>query len=558
MAVSAAGRSLPGASGAIMLAPKKVQEQYTSTRTTSKLTTHGLLGDDDKPDRSGQTTRPHTSDGRRRAASVSHKENEKREKERKEKEKKQREKEGKAKVKAKKGQLKKKEQTASAESSSTVNSAHGTIGTFSTSVEGKQRRHSVHQVRQVLVSDAASDTATSTFNASGSTSTTSSNTIKKHSSFESSLSPVSPDTHTNTTEPVGRALYNHSDDTLLDREPIDGDDDLPTTVTRTPHAEAFTSLDPNVIEYVRSKTGSRVPPDGYVHWSKRWFSGFARPAKSTTHTPPFPVGPSTAVLDAHYIPPWMTIADRTAQETNERLIQNLNDSFKDVGLVHTKPAKQSKQKKNSTSRDLFGEVPDDALYMLLPLWASETDEASQAESPGTKFSNVPVEERLYLLVYYNPFHEKESKSKVVLKKKSFSPESSLEPMDDKTVFLKAFRVSARLVGYNELRGSGVRLPSMGLSVTGPVREAMQYAPPSCLRTQHHDDCVVAVCMERGRGVEFVPEGLFKLGLTIPPIDLELQAATELEVASLTLSPIGRSAVEMIWLGCLAVTSFGAV
>ena len=135
-------------------------------------------------------------------------------------------------------------------------------------------------------------------------------------------------------EPIGRPLDNHSDDTLLDRDSIDADDDLPTTVTRTPHAEAFASLDPNVIEYVRSKTGSRLPADGNVHWSKRWLPGFARPTKSVTHAPAFPAGQPTVVLDANYIPPWMTIADRTAQETNERLIQNFNDSFKDVGLLN--------------------------------------------------------------------------------------------------------------------------------------------------------------------------------------------------------------------------------
>jgi hypothetical protein len=113
---SVSQRPLPGASGAIMLAPKKVQEQYTSTRTTSKLTTHGLLGDEEKPP---QSTRPST-DGRRRAGSLGYKEHdrkekERREKERREKEKKQKEKEEKAKAKAKKAQQKKKELTASAE-----------------------------------------------------------------------------------------------------------------------------------------------------------------------------------------------------------------------------------------------------------------------------------------------------------------------------------------------------------------------------------------------------------------------------------------------------------
>jgi hypothetical protein len=576
---SASERPLPGASGAIMLAPKKVQEQYTSTRTTSKLTTHGLLGDEEKP---GQHTRPSTSDGRRGTSSAGHKDHEKKEKERKEKErkekeKKQREKEEKAKAKSKKASQKKKDLTGSAESSSTVNSAHDTIASISTKVDGRERRHSVHQVRQVVVSNATStpDTAVSiatpsTSSHDASASTTSTSTIKKHSSFESSLPSGSSGTRTEVPEPtppeqaIRTPEDHHSDDnTLLGRDSIDGDDDLPMTVSRTPHAEAFTSLDPNVIEYVRSKGSGRTQADSGVHWSKRLL-GFARSSKAVTHPPAFTAVPSSAVLDANYNPPWMTIAGRTAQETNERLIQNLNDSFKDVGLVHSKPAKSSSERKNKIGRNLFGEVPEDALYMLLPLWASETDEASKAQSPEDKFDNVPVSERLYLLVYYVPFSEKDPKAKhpELLKKKSkgqFSPSNSGgDPIDDKTIVLTSFGVSARLIGYDELRGSGVRLPSTGLSVTGPVWEAVEYAPPSGIRAQHYDDSVaVAQCMGRGHGIQFVPEGLFKLGLTIPTCDTLPQVAMDLEVSSMALSPIGRSAVEMIWLGCMALTSFGA-
>jgi hypothetical protein len=484
------------------------------------------------------------------------KEREKKERERREKEKKRKEKE--AKAKAKKAQQKKKDLTGSAGSSSTVYSGHDTIGSFSTTVEGKQRRHSVHQVRQVVVSK-ASPTATSAYDPSMSESTsTSSSTIKRRSSI--GVSPPSGSL-ANGPQPALRMSDDHSDDTLLDRDSIDGDDDPLMPVTRTPHAEAFTSLDPNVIEYFRSKNGNRVPMDSNVHWTKRWL-GFARPTKSVTHTPAFPAGPSVTVLEANYNPPWMTIAGRSAQETNERLIQNLNDSFKDVGLVHSKPSKTPSKRKNKTGRHLFGEVPDDALYMLLPLWPSETDEASKASAPRVKFDNVPVNERLYLLVYYVPFYENDpnKKSREFGKKKSksqISPESSLEPMDDKTIVLSSFRVSARLVGYDELRGSGVRLPSTGLSVTGPVWDAMQFGPPQAIRAQHHDDCVIATCMGRLHGIQFIPEGLFKLGLTFPTSDMDAQVAMDLEVASTVLSPIGRAAVEMIWLGCMALTCFGA-
>jgi len=245
------------------------------------------------------------------------------------------------------------------------------------------------------------------------------------------------------------------------------------------------------------------------------------------------------------------------------LIQNLNDSFKDVGLVHTKPAKTSGKRNNKIGRHLFGEVPDDALYMLLPLWASETDEASQAESPRVKFGNTPVNERLYLLVYYVPFDKKNDNNKPrerVRKSKSQSPltgSGSFE-LPPKTIFLSAFKVSARLIGYDELRGSGVRLPNTGLSVTGPVREAVQFAPRLTIHDEHHDDSVVASCMGREQGIQFFPEGLFKLGLSLPVSEVENPAAHNLELAHMMLSPIGRAAVEMIWLGCMALTSFGPI
>jgi hypothetical protein len=347
----------------------------------------------------------------------------------------------------------------------------------------------------------------------------------------------------------------------MDRYAEDTDDERPLPVTRTPHAEAFATLDPNVIEYVRSKNGNRVVVDGHsVHWSKRWIPGFGRPTKSS-NAPACPAGTSSAALEATYHPPWMTIAGRKVQENNERLIQNLNDSFKDVGLLHStfKPSKGTTKtsRRHKTGLNLFEEVPDDALYMLLPLWAGETDKASMPPSPAPSFDVVAVDQRQYLLVYYVPFEEcHKEKSQELTKKKAksslTSPESSMDSMDSKTVMLSAFRVSARLVGYDELRGSGVRLPSNGLTVTGPLWEA-QYSPPTGLSTEHHDDVVVAACYGREKGIEFLPDGLVKLGLCVLSSEL---APGELEPQVL-LSVIGRAAVEMIWLGCMALTSFGA-
>jgi hypothetical protein len=550
---SSGQRSLTVTSAGIMLAPKKVQEQYTSTRTTSKLTTHGLLGDDDD--------RPSSSSAQR-SPSVVRREKEKkaREKERKERDKKQREE--KAKAKAKKAPQKRADCTASAESSSTAVSAQiSTTGSSNTRVdatEGKQRRHSAHHARQMSARLSSSEVSTS----SNGPSTAVANTVKRCSSFEiyraDSMSHSGPNSPTS--GPVDRILdYNNSP---MDRDVEDAEDDqsLPV-VTRTPHAEAFATLDPNVIEYVRAKNGNRMVVDGHsVHWSKRWIPGFGRPTKSS-NAPVSPAGTSSAALEATYHPPWMTITDRKVQENNERLIQNLNDSFKDVGLLHStskssKGTTKSRSRKDKTGVNLFAEVPDDALYMLLPLWAGETDKASMPSSAAPAFDVIPLDRRQYLLVYYVPFEESQKeKSQEPPKKKTksplTSPESSAGSMDSRTVMLSAFRVSARLVRYDELRGCGVRLPSNGLTVTGPAWEA-QYSAPSGLSTEHHDDVVVAACYRRDKGIEFLPHGLVKLGLCAPCAEL---APGELE-PQVALNSIGRAAVEMIWLGCMALTSFG--
>lgn len=559
-----------------MLAPKKVQEQYTSTRTTSKLATHGLLGEDNRSDRSGGTAKPNAVAQQKAAAARKEQDKKEKDKKKEKEDRKQREKEEKvAKAKAKKAQQQKSVDPESADSSST---AHSSV-TSSTKVEGKQRRHSAYQVRQVIVShtqfdeprpayDPPASPATST-TVSIATTSTASGSLKKHASFESSLGSTdgSVSTVRADLEPLEH-VPGYSDDTLVDRDGMDADADEEqrVAVTRTPHAEAFAALDPNVIEYVRSK-GVRGIGDGHnIHWSKRWLPGFGRPTKSITNTPAFPIGPSNAVIESTYSPPWMTIAGRSAQESNERLIQNLNDSFKDVGLVHSKPSKPTKKKKKSTL-DLFGEVPEDALYMLLPLWAAETDEQSAASS-RIPLQDIPVDKRLYLLVYYDAFDDSaaQDKPQAATKKKTksrISPPSTLEPMDPKTIILTEFKVSARVVGYAELRGCGVRLPSTGLSVTGPAKEAMQFMPPTPSPDQHRSDfSIISHCHGRERGVVFEPSGLDKLGLCFPPPPSEGPTTTETEPADLDievhLTPIGRAAVEMVWLGCLAMTSFGAI
>ncbi|KAI0044483.1 hypothetical protein FA95DRAFT_1467929, partial [Auriscalpium vulgare] len=134
------------------------------------------------------------------------------------------------------------------------------------------------------------------------------------------------------------------------------------------------------------------------------------------------------------------------------------------------------------------------------------------------------------------------------------------------IVLEAFRVIARLVAHSDLRGSSVRLPSRGLAVTGLMAIAVRSVPPAALRDVHQDDFVIGVCLDReaGAGVEFIPEGLEKLGLCAPRADgagvpahpaMQVREAADEEVEPQPLTAIGRAAVEMAWLGCMAVTTF---
>ncbi|KAF9227198.1 hypothetical protein BS17DRAFT_673493, partial [Gyrodon lividus] len=130
----------------------------------------------------------------------------------------------------------------------------------------------------------------------------------------------------------------------------------------------------------------------------------------------------------------------------------------------------------------------------------------------------------------------------------------------KSVFLPAFRVIARIITYDELQSTGVRVPNDGLAITtGPAREALNdtVSPPSQMQMK---DTVICVCHDRDRGFVFLQDGLYKLGLCMtealpmhhsPPMSEDDEMECEL-----LLTTIGRAAVEMVWLGCLAITSFG--
>ncbi|KAG1812129.1 uncharacterized protein BJ212DRAFT_1483310 [Suillus subaureus] len=575
-------------SGGIMLAPKKVQEQYTSTRTTSKLSTHGLLEDGSRKaigngngDKSRRGTLPEKEKRREKEKEVAKK--------------------AKAKAKEKKKELKK-----NSDRDRASNTTEGTESSTATSSAGSIN------ASQVTPPPARAGASKITFAPS----------IRSHVTTQSTSGPSSPETSSTFDHSSTKPLQSDSSTSVATshvrshRDSIDSDEHFPT---RTPHAEAFGTLDPNDIEHLRR---AQKPTDGSSSFANRILRRLRGRADNITQ-------PVT------YSPPWIVTAGRDQNEEHVRVLTDLNNSFRDVGLLHTQPSHRAGKsagagaggtKRRAVTHDIFDYVPEDSLYMLLPLWAGETDssggsgvgsgsimagcsnssEASTSTtattaSTATSATLVTIpEDRQFLLVWYVPFEDKEKKpsdstsnsnpnsvSSSANKKKLKQTQSTTDPSaesNQKNVYLRNFRVNARLVGYDELRGTGIRVPSDGLAVAAPTLDVggpggernqeesesqlglrqPQLGPQSGTGAALGLETVICMCSSREKGFHFQSEGLSKLGLclqeevTLPAANNPRAVYLEIETLEIKhlLTPVGRAAVEMVWLGCLAITSFG--
>jgi hypothetical protein len=323
------------------------------------------------------------------------------------------------------------------------------------------------------------------------------------------------------------------------------DEHLPS---RTPHSETYSSLAPNAIdqyfqEAQSSHQGSRLL--GRVLSS--------RPA----HGQP----------TANFNPPWMTLNPRMHQEQQKNTIHNLQRSFIDVGLVATKDSAKDSGRRQSLQHDrrsspatteVFDAIDAESLFMVLPLWPGETDQHSRNKDM-TPAPDVPVPERLYLLVVYkvNPHRSgkvnapQPSKSKKkVTSSKSSTGSDSREDERHVHILLSAFTINARVVTHADLSGSFIRVPEKGISVCGPMKDAIRSAPKRNATVLGFQ--MVANCASREKGIEFDMSGMDALGLCG-----STDAASNGE--SLTLpTPIGRAVMEMAWIGGMALTSFGNI
>ncbi|KAG6831749.1 hypothetical protein H0H92_007901 [Tricholoma furcatifolium] len=492
-------------SSMILLAPRHVQEAYTSTNTTRKLESHGLLNDTVSGSQEAKDRDKRRQREREKQKQVN---KEKNEKERSTKE----------------GKGKGKEIQQGKDDSYIINAPSSSRS----SPPPPASAPSMH----IYSPNLSSSSSSSSIN-------------RERSVPERSIS---------------RNSSSHSRRRRRVRDPLDADeddDDDDAPPTRTPHSEAFGTMDASLIEQLRQERFYTGDSDKGGLWNRL----VGRSHHSVTASP--------AQLHAPFVPPWLALQPRNKQESQQVVIDTLNDSFKDVGLLpsnyptsrHPVPTSQ-RQKKIASSHnnnDPFRQIPDDSLYMLLPLWPGDSDIRSEMLSTSFHRPVIDNHKRQYLLIYYKPSEEKPEKD--VKKRSRASPtssyDSSVKREERVSVLLTSFHITARLVPYQKLQGTGVRVPDEGLSITGPLEAAFAQMPPLVDVDESYYEYILGICHSRDSGIEFYPDGLVRMGLCEQShVPLPVSEEDTFPEPELKLTPIGRAVLEMVWSGALALTSFG--
>ncbi|KAF8575096.1 hypothetical protein K439DRAFT_1398589 [Ramaria rubella] len=281
---------------------------------------------------------------------------------------------------------------------------------------------------------------------------------------------------------------------------------------------------------------------------------------------PIPDGKPAAVV------PWMTTANRSEKEQHKRAIRNLNDSFESVGLIpppdKKKDHKPRAEKSHKGSKSVLDDVPDDSMCMLLPLWLDRVGVSAQSRPHELSRSSsrsyisskqsfiyhsgtaVPLDERRFLLVYYADLPELASDDEGGNNKKRRRPQTAGEPSQHPALARAparsgSFYAVGRLLTYNDLRNTGVRLPDKGLYTNSILSDnaIASPLPPNAWDSDGFE--VIAICLGKEDGVALVHDGLVKLGLV----------ATQANEEDVRLSEVGRTIIEMVWCGCISLISF---
>jgi len=335
---------------------------------------------------------------------------------------------------------------------------------------------------------------------------------------------------------------------------------------------------------------NRVRQSRFGSALKRAFSGTTVPQHSPTATDKVPTGDDFGGV---FDPPWLTLPSRSLQEKNARTLHQLNKSFEDVGLlphrrragqmgrahegmnVSSRPSPVSRNRTVHTTLhgEAFEVVPEDSPVMLLPMWANEDanmdEDAKKKKGDALGTTSIPIHERRYLLIYYVPFSHGDGTSPTSRDVRNGKKRARPSTGNNNSVdlhrtssdvgkhhgeYLTAFRVVAKVLSYDDVRTSGLRLPNEGIEISpilpsSPLPESTFNVPP--VLSNFGDTMVIAICPSPESTIEFVPEGLDKLGLCYRPGDLPISSIAE-PTESERLSPVGKAIVEMAWVGCLSV------
>ncbi|KAK2464195.1 hypothetical protein APHAL10511_003652 [Amanita phalloides] len=517
--------------GMILLAPRRVQVAFTNTTSTRKLESHGLLDED----RSGRVMREYD---------LRHERERDRERKEREKAKKKEKEKQKAKEKEKQKQSKMQDHRALAANMTKTRSDDAV------NLTGASRFINVSSgsdSRRTLSLTTSTTTVAPSISPSMELNTQHSDFVESDTSSRS-LTPMTTNLQVSN-RPRRRRRRIH-DPLEMDEEEDEYENDdngRHSPPTRTPHSETYGTVDASLIEQLNLERAQHEMETGSVF--KRFFRG-----RSNRSVP----GSATGQLEANYDPPWIVLPSRSRQEQQQRVVENLNSSFMDVGLLpsnHRMKKYFDHRTRDDHSNGILSEVPEESLYMLLPLWPGDTDPISIQAHLHLVKRIPPADNRRYILIYYRSM-----KSRKKDHKKKHSSSIADDVRTDRCILLTSFHISARFVEHNELIGTGIRVPDEGLTVSGPLDYAWESLPSTEAREECTSDWIIGVCHSRESGVEFLPEGLVKMDLCRMPWKPPSAVNDNYTPPEPTchLTPIGRSVVEMAWLGAMALMSFGQV
>ncbi|VDB96134.1 unnamed protein product [Peniophora sp. CBMAI 1063] len=287
-------------------------------------------------------------------------------------------------------------------------------------------------------------------------------------------------------EPGGQSNHLDGDDCAEEHD----EDQRP--IRRKAHAEAFGTLDQPTLERIRHVDALEDHKSRGLDGLLQRFRG--APASRTQ-------ADGTGAVFAR--PPWPTLAPREPRQSMKTRLMPWREASDTASAHRRKPAA------------ILEQVPDDAMCMLFPLWPSETDTGSEKTFFNERAPEPLLEERLYLLVYFVPGIENKEKAdgRGAIKHAPRGKGQTRARASSSTVLFERFTILARIVTYDDLRGSNLRLPVHGSSVTGSLAEAQRDVPlasSSCDGLK--DDHTIAICADGESGyAELLPDLLARLG-----------------------------------------------